>query len=277
MTTTSTTPLPTLGAAMPARMLETYRDWLIEGRRDLELQDFFKADVLNGDSKPLATEIRKQLDGHKGRLGIHGPFWGFSIASVDPDVRQVVRKRMMQALDACEEIGATQMVVHSPFTTWDYNNFDNRPGYLEDAFSQVHATLDDVVARAEQVGVTLVIENIEDIDPRWRVRLAESFASERVRVSIDTGHAHYAHGSTGAPPVDYYVVAAGNMLEHVHLQDADGYADRHWVPGEGTVRWPSVFRALSALSSNPRLIIEIRDHSRIFEAAEFLTKAGLAR
>jgi sugar phosphate isomerase/epimerase len=262
---------------MPARMLETYRDWLIEGRRDLELQDFFKADVLNGDWKPLAAEIRKQLDGHKGRLGIHGPFWGFSIATVDPEVRQIVRKRMMQALDVCEEIGATQMVVHSPFTTWDYNNFDNRPGYLEDAFAQVHAALDDVVARAEQVGVTLVIENIEDIDPRWRVRLAESFASERVRVSIDTGHAHYAHGSTGAPPVDYYVVAAGNMLEHVHLQDADGYADRHWVPGEGTVRWPSVFRALSALSSNPRLIIEIRDHSRILDAVEFLTKAGLVR
>ncbi|WP_420403414.1 sugar phosphate isomerase/epimerase family protein [Nisaea sp.] len=277
MTTTATRPLPTVGAAMPVRMLETYRDWLIDGRRDLELQDFFKAETLNGEWKPLAVEIRKQLEGHEGRLGIHGPFWGFTIATEDPDVRQVVRKRMMQGLDVCEEIGATQMVVHSPFTTWDYNNFDNKPGYLEDAFGRVHAVLDDVVAHAERVGVTLVIENIEDIDPRWRVRLAESFASKRVKVSIDTGHAHYAHGSTGAPPVDYYVVAAGNMLEHVHLQDADGYADRHWVLGEGTVRWPSVFRALSALNSDPRLIIEIRDHSRILEAAEFLTAAGLAR
>ncbi|WP_193173653.1 sugar phosphate isomerase/epimerase family protein [Nisaea nitritireducens] len=277
MNDAAATLLPTLGAAMPARMLERYRDWLIDGQRDLEIQDFFKAEVLNGDWKPLAADIRKQLSGHEGRLGIHGPFWGFTIDTMDPDVRDVVKKRMMQGLDACEEIGATQMVVHSPFTTWDYNNFDNKSGSMEDAIGRVHATLGEAVKRAEAIGVTLVIENIEDIDPRWRVRLAESFESERVRVSIDTGHAHYAHGSTGAPPVDYYVVAAGNMLEHVHLQDADGYADRHWVMGEGTIRWASVFRALSQLTSNPRLILELRDHTRIFEAADYLVKAGLAR
>ena len=277
MNDVAATPLPTLGAAMPARMLERYRDWLIDGQRDLEIQDFHTAEVLNGDWKSRAAEIKKQLSGYTGRLGIHGPFWGFVIDSMDPDIREVVNKRMMQGLDACEEIGATQMVVHSPFSTWNYNNFDNKPGSMEEAVGRVHATLDDAVKRAEAIGVTLVIENIEDIDPRWRVRLAESFDSERVRVSIDTGHAHYAHGSTGAPPVDYFVVAAGNMLEHVHLQDADGYADRHWVMGEGTIRWTAVFRALEALTSNPRLIIELRDTTRILEAADYLVKAGLAR
>lgn len=277
MTDRVSMPLPTLGAAMPARMLERYRDWLIEAQRDLEIQDFFKAELLEGDWKSVAAEIKTQLQGYRGRLGIHGPFWGFKLDTEDPDVRKVVQKRMMQGLDVCEEIGATQMVVHSPFTTWDHNNFDNRAGSKEDAFGRVHAALDEIVSRAERIGVTLVIENIEDIDPRLRVRLAESFESERVRVSIDTGHAHYAHGSTGAPPVDYYVVGAGDMLEHVHLQDADGYADRHWVPGEGTVNWPAVFRALGALTSAPRLIIEIRDHSRILEAAAYLRDAGLAR
>lgn len=269
--------LPTVGAAMPARLLETYRDWLIEGKRDLEIQDFYEAETLNGDWKPLAAEIRRQLSGYEGRLGIHGPFWGFTIDTMDPDVREVVKKRMAQGLDACEEIGATQMVVHSPFTTWDHNNFDNSLGSMEAAIDRVHACLGDAVARAERLGVTLVIENIEDIDPRWRVRLSESFESERVRVSIDTGHAHYAHVSTGAPPVDYYVVAAGNMLEHVHLQDADGHADRHWVMGEGTIRWASVFRSLARVTSNPRLIIELRDNSRILDAAAYLIEAGLAR
>ena len=66
-------------------------------------------------------------------------------------------------------------------------------------------------------------------------------------LSIDTGHANYAHGSTGGPPVDYFVHAAGDMLHHVHLQDTDGYADRHWNPGEGNVSWPAVFRALRGL------------------------------
>ncbi|TIW76161.1 MAG: sugar phosphate isomerase/epimerase, partial [Mesorhizobium sp.] len=78
------------------------------------------------------------------------------------------------------------------------------------------------------------------------------------------------HGSTGAPPVDYFVRAAGNRLQHVHLQDADGYADRHWSLGEGTIQWRSVFAALARLESNPRLIIEIRDKSRIPASAAYI-------
>ena len=101
--------------------------------------------------------------------------------------------------------------------------------------------------------MTLVIENIEDIDPMARKALAESFGSKAVRLSIDTGHAPYAHISTGAPPVDYFVTAAGEMLHHIHLQDSEGYADRHWALGEGTVRWAAVFRAIGRLIIKPRL------------------------
>ena len=270
-------PLPLLGAAMPSDALPNYRDWLVDGQRDLELQDFFKAEVLTGDWRPLARRIRAELRGHSGRLGIHGPFWGFNIDTQDPDVRAVVQKRIDQGLDVCEDLGADQMVVHSPYTTWSYHNLDNQAGAREKLRERVHACLGEAVARAERIGVTLVIENIEDIDPHARVQLARSFGSERVRVSIDTGHAYYAHVSTGAPPVDYYVVAAGDLLEHVHLQDADGHADRHWAIGEGSILWPGVFRALGELTSNPRLILELRDSTLIGQAAEYLVKAGLAR
>ena len=96
-------------------------------------------------------------------------------------------------------------------------------------------------------------------------------------VSIDTGHAHYAHGSTGAPPVDYYVRRAGNRVEHIHLQDADGHADRHWTIGEGTICWPAVFRALGEFCANPRLILELRDKAGILPSVEYLSRLGLAR
>lgn len=274
---TLTSDLPLLGAAMPSDALPAYRDWLVDRHRDLELQDFFRAEVLTGDWRPLAGRIRAELQGHRGRLGIHGPFWGFNVDTQDPDVRAVVQKRLDQALDVCEDIGATQMVVHSPFTTWSHHNLDGQAGAREKLQERVHACLGEAVARAERIGVTLVIENIEDIDPHARVQLARSFGSERVRVSIDTGHAYYAHVSTGAPPVDYYVIAAGDMLEHVHLQDADGYADRHWAIGEGSILWPGVFRQLGELGSNPRLILELRDKTAIGRAAAYLVAAGLAR
>jgi sugar phosphate isomerase/epimerase len=268
--------LPILGAAMTLDDLEIHRGWLLDKQRDLELQSFVEAEVLNGDWSPLAERARRLLDGHTGRVGIHGPFWGFVIASQDPDVRALVARRMGQALDVSTAIGATHMVVHSPYTTWSYNNLDNNPGEREKIIDYTHRTMGEAVKRAEDIGLTLVIENIEDIDPHLRVTLADSFGSPAVAVSIDTGHAHYAHGSTGAPPVDYYVHAAGNRLAHVHLQDADGYADRHWSLGEGTIRWHSVFAALGKLTSNPRLIIEIKDKSKIPASAAYLASLGLA-
>ena len=269
------TSLPILGAAMTLDEVETHRDWLFEKPRDLELQDFVEAETLGGDWKPLAERARRLLDGHRGRRGIHGPFWGFTIASQDPDVRAVVRKRLGQALDVCETIGATQMVVHSPYTTWSYNNLDNGRGEREKILGYVRDTLGQAVRRAEAMGLTFVLENIEDKDPHIRVALADSFNSAAVAVSIDTGHAYYAHGSTGAPPVDYYVHAAGNRLQHIHLQDADGYADRHWSLGEGTIQWRSVFAALARLESRPRLIIEIKDKAKIPASAAYLASLGL--
>lgn len=270
------TTLPVVGAAMPLDDVEIHRAWILEKHRDLELQSFVDADVLNGDWAPLAARARKLLDGYRGRLGIHGPFWGFAIASQDAEIRAVVSKRLLQGLEVCAAIGATQMVVHSPYTTWSYNNLDANPGERERVVEFCHLTMRDAVRRAEDIGCTMVIENIEDKDPHIRVALAESFNSSAVAVSIDTGHAHYAHGSTGAPPVDFYVGAAGNLLQHVHLQDADGYADRHWSLGEGNIQWRSVFKALSRLQSNPRLIIEIKDKSKIPASAAYLASIGVA-
>jgi sugar phosphate isomerase/epimerase len=268
--------LPILGAAMPVDAIAQHRDWLLEHQRDIEIQTFDKAEVLNGDWETLAARARAALDGHTGRRGIHGPFWGFKLDSQDPEIRAVVRKRLLQGLDVCAAVGATQMVIHSPFTTWDHNNLDATKGARESVFERVHATLRDAVARAEDIGCVLVIENIEDKNPKDRVDLARSFDSASVQVSIDTGHAHYAHGTTGAPPVDYYVDAAGDMLAHVHLQDADGYADRHWLPGEGSIHWAAVFRALARLQTLPRLMIEVKDIAGLQRGAAWLAAQGLA-
>ncbi|HSO48006.1 MAG TPA: sugar phosphate isomerase/epimerase family protein [Rhizobiaceae bacterium] len=267
---------PVLGAALTIGELERLHNWVMERDRDLELQEFGYAQVLEGDWRPLVDRYKQLLSGHQGRVGIHGPFWGFDIAPHDPDIREIVRKRLLQGLEVCEALGATHMVVHSPFTTWDYNNLDGAPGERDALFRRCHKTMADAVKRAENIGCELVIENIEDIDPRDRIALAQSFNSANVRISVDTGHAHYAHVSNGAPPVDYYIITAGKQLAHVHLQDADGHADRHWAPGEGTILWRSVFDAVARHCDNPRLILELNDKGKLVQAASYLEELGVA-
>ncbi len=270
-----------IGAALMVAHLPTYRDWLIEGQRDLEIQDFLRPEVLLGDWRALVAEAKTHLDGFEGRLGIHGPFYDLSLDMADAEIAPIVARRFVTGVEAAAALGATQMVIHSPFTTWDWFNFGdnprsgNRPSAFEAKMDRVLALLAPAVARAEACGVTLVIENIEDIAPGFRRELATRFASDAVRLSIDTGHAHYAHCATGAPPVDYFVTDAGAMLAHVHLQDADGYADRHWPPGRGTVNWHAVFRAIAALPQRPHLVLELRDAADIPAAMAWLEREGL--
>jgi sugar phosphate isomerase/epimerase len=270
-------PLPAIGAALSILDLAKFMPWLLEEQRDLELQDFCFGSVLNGDWKVFSDLAKGLLDGYCGRLGIHGPFSGFEIDSRDPDVREIVLKRMDQGLDVCAELGAVQMVIHSPYKTWDHNNLDLKPHARAAKIEAVHRCLSPAVKRAENQGVTLVIENIQDIDPLDRLRLAQSFDSPAIKLSVDTGHAHYAHGVTGAVPVDQFIRMAGDMLAHVHLQDADGFADRHWAIGDGTIRWKSVFDAIVALPIQPHLVLELNDSSGIPASAEHLNQLQLAR
>lgn len=138
-------------------------------------------------------------------------------------------------------------------------------------------TLAPVLARAEDMGVTFMLENIEDIEPADRANLCAALDWQALALSVDTGHAQYAHGSTGGPPVDFFIRAAGERLGHVHLQDADGFADRHWQIGHGTILWPSVFEAIRHTGANPRLILELRDKAGVIPSARHLAALGLAQ
>ena len=268
---------PTIGAALTIELLSTYRDWLIEEQRDLEIQSLHFPQVLDSDWQPMVDEALKQLDGYEGRLGIHGPYIGIVVNSGDREIQKVVTRRMEQALDVCEALGATQMVIHSPYTAWDHQNFRNFKQSRDAISEATHATLDAVVKRAETIGVTLVLENIWDVDPDERRTLVKEFNSPAFKLSVDTGHAHISNHHNGAEPVDYFIQSAGNMLEHVHIQDTDGYADRHWTVGEGTIRWHAVFRAIAELESKPRLILELIDRSGIPASFDHLKDLGLVR
>lgn len=275
---------PLLGAALyldELTGLPGMQDFIREPGRDIEIRDFTTVGALSDNVWPdIAERARAVLAGHGGRIGLHGPFWGFTLDMADPDIRRIVQSRIDTALSALARVlhgrGGGHMVLHSPYTTWHgFNRWTNQcdaAGIME----RTHATLAPAVARAEAEGIEIVLENCEDIDPTERVALAASFNSPALQVSLDTGHAHYAHGATGAPPVDAFVRAAGAALAHVHLQDADGVADRHWQIGKGNIHWPAVFAALGEKPELPRLILEMADARDVQPSARWLQAQGLA-
>ena len=152
-----------IGACLRTHDIATHRDWLFAAPRDIELQDLIPPGALDGDVDTLASAAARALDGHSGRLGIHGPFYGLPILCEEIAVRAVVTDRYLKAVAGAERLGATQMVLHSPFNRWYHQHVTVDPEYRDKAFGAVEATLAPVVSRARDAGVELVLENIEDV------------------------------------------------------------------------------------------------------------------
>ncbi|WP_299865791.1 sugar phosphate isomerase/epimerase [uncultured Roseobacter sp.] len=268
------TPLK-IGACLAPHEIADHRAWLFDADRDLELQGFSTHKDLTDEFEDRIAATHAVLEGFKGRLGIHGPYEGLDMDNKDPELRPIITARFLKTLEAADRVGARQVVLHSPYTRWYASNRFNKPGYREGKLARIHEVMTPVVKAAVDLGITLVIENIFDVDPAMRRAMVESFDSKAIALSIDTGHAHLARRMSGAPPVDYFVRDAGDQLQHVHVQDLDGHADRHWAPGEGEIHWPEVFRALAECNSAPHLVLELRRKSDIPAGFAYLQGLGL--
>ncbi|WP_300587508.1 sugar phosphate isomerase/epimerase family protein [Marivita sp.] len=268
------TPLK-IGACLKASEIADHRAWLFDAARDIEIQDFMSFAALSTEFEDRISAVKSALAGHTGRIGIHGPFEGLDIDNKDAEMQPLITARLLKALEAADRIGARQMVLHSPYTLWFQNNVFSWKGYAETKLERIHDTLSPVVKAAEDAGQTLVIENIQDVRPETRRAMVDSFNSNAIALSIDTGHAQLARRMSGAPPVEDFVRDAGGQLAHVHLQDVDGHADRHWAPGEGEIEWTAVFRALGECQSAPHLVLELRDKADIPKGYRTLSDLGL--
>lgn len=259
--------LPILGVATTIDDLKQIQTWVLEKHRDIEVQDFVHAHQLDNLDDDIISQYKTCLEGHKGNIGIHGPFINLDVAAVDPEIGKVTQKRLLQGLEVCDKLGATHMVVHSPFSAWFSKNELNMPSIKRDMFNSAQDVLGKCLERCEELSCTMVLENIDDTDPFIRKELVETFDSEYFKLSIDTGHAQLSHSNNGAPAVVDFIIAADKMLGHVHLQDVDGYADRHWHPLEGIIPWAPVFNELSKIAASPRLILEPKDRYALLPAS----------
>ncbi|MBW7056034.1 sugar phosphate isomerase/epimerase [Paracoccus bogoriensis] len=270
--------LPLLGVALTHPDFDGLRDWICAPGRAVEIQDFCALDAIRDVRDDLIAAWAALRDDLTGPVGIHGPFLGLDIGNPDGEIRAIVQKRLLEGIEIALALRADQMVVHSPFTYWQHLNRENYPMIRPAIFEAAADCLAPVLARATEAGCQIVLENIDDADPTVRVDLVAAIDHPLLAVSLDTGHAELAHGRYGAPPVVDYIAAARGRLAHVHLQDADGYADRHWHPGDGRIPWRPVLDAIAALPDRPRLILEVNDDlPRLPDTVARLEALGLAR
>ncbi|MDR1120932.1 MAG: sugar phosphate isomerase/epimerase [Dysgonamonadaceae bacterium] len=85
---------------------------------------------------------------------------------------------------------------------------------------------------AEKTGAQLCMENLPRTclgnTPEELLRIIESYPD--VGICFDTNH--YLQGD----PIDF-VRKAGHRIGTIHVSDYDGIDERHWIPGDGNIRW----------------------------------------
>ncbi len=268
-----TTP-PVIGASLSIAELPLHLNWLVANQRDLELWDPARPDFLVNGWRNAAAKTRLLLAGYPGRISIHGPYQSLTLFAHDPLIAAVVADRLRCALYFAAEIGATQIVIHSPFTTFGspYITYGN-PEQKQQELNLAMTVLGQLLPFAQEIGCAFVIENIYDTNPELLLELVAGFHSPGVRMSLDVGHAFITQ-QMGGPPPDHWIRAAAPFLAHVHLHDTDGQADRHWPVGHGNIKWRGIFAELGRMNNLPRLILEMKQTGDIERSTEWLKQKG---
>lgn len=239
--------------------LSTIADDAVQTAREfglgVELAQFCLAE--NMDKTP--PDVQASLDAalEVPRRVLHAPFAELCPAAIDPLVREVTRRRYLQAAALAKRYGAEKMVVHSGFIPLVY--------YPEWFAPQSAAFWREFLNDVD--GLTLCIENVMETSPDALRQVAEQVNDPRLRICFDVGHAFCQSGDL-APWLD----ALAPYSSHVHLHNNHGTFDEHLGLPDGTLDMATVIRQLEALAPQATYTLEVRSARA---SVEWLLKEGL--
>ena len=202
-----------------------------------EVQVFGMPPYLGKDCTNEIERMAERLEGLAGPVGVHGPFMDLAHFSPDPAIREVCRKRYLEAFDLADALNAEYVIFHT-----QYNTMLRLPDYPEMFHQQSMEFWPQIVAEAERRGITICMENMFDEDPLPSRRLADEIASRRFKLCLDIAHAVIYSDINIANWID----AFQPHLRHVHINDCDGINDLHLALGKGTLK---LGRAISLLEA----------------------------
>ena len=162
---------------------------------------------------------------------IHAPFWNAAaLWSSNENVGNPAREEQLKALEDCKKWNVPTMVVH----TWI--GFE----YKFDAAALYFGNFDEIVAKAEEYGITIAFENVEGEE--YLAALMDRYqANKTVGFCWDSGHEMCYNRSQDL------LAQYGDRLVVTHLNDNLGIGrfdgslfwtdDLHLLPYDGIADW----------------------------------------
>lgn len=251
-----------LSAAKLPLLASVYDEFSRCGCKNVVLQCTFLNEMIADFNK---VKIFRQLLADTGMsfCDSHAPFNEMDDLSCPFEVaRPVMLERKILSMKIAASFGVTSMTFHTGHAKQPDCPLDKYRSYL-------YSSLDRLLPVAEELGITMAIENIwyPNNTAKELIAAIEKFPSDYLGICYDSGHANitsgrcrseensmaktYACHSFGEPEWNDHLLE--DVLPHItccHLHDNNAVCDEHLLPGLGNVDWPKV---VSLLKQAPRL------------------------
>ncbi len=181
-----------------------------------------------------ATELRQLAEA--AGLALHSVIyggWGAPLSSADPAVTDKGKEEILHALACAQAFGADNVLVVPAIV-----NAETR---YADAYDRSQKHLRELIPAAEQLGVTISVENVWNkflLSPLEFARYVDELNSPYLRAYFDVGNV-VVYGWS-----EDWILTLGERIKRIHLKDFRR-SDQAWMNlREGDVDWPKVTAAL---------------------------------
>ncbi|GAB4352159.1 MAG: sugar phosphate isomerase/epimerase [Candidatus Abyssubacteria bacterium] len=252
-----------VSAALPYRMISRKLNFLIRNSLGLEVV-LYDTDWICNYSGDKVQEIAHRLWDGGVDVSAHGPVHDLNAGSLDVVIRDYTRHCYFKTLAICHALGAKNLVLHLGLN----------PLLPESALDKwlFHSvrTWTPIVEMAEQLRITIALENMFIPDPQYLIALKEQLRSDIVRYCFDIGHYH----AFSKVPLSNWLDELGTDIVEVHLNDNMGSEDEHLALGKGSIDFRRFFRELATRKIMPRFVIEMTSE-KFEESLDYLARNDL--
>lgn len=218
----------------------------------IEIQTYgYHPDLLDGKWRSLVALHRRLLKGFEGEIALHGSFYDMAIASEDPQIARITRKRYLRCLHIAAELSARNVIFHANYLPWVRNT-----AYLRQWTRRQAEFWAEIAVEAEQLGLILALENMWEPSPDIIGRILEWVDSPFVAACLDIGHARLYSDSL---PLISWITRLRDRLVHCHINNTRGIEDEHLALDAvgGVIDYSIILPILFTLPSPPLICLEM--------------------
>jgi sugar phosphate isomerase/epimerase len=245
---------------VPYSMLLQRIDFALQNRIHPEI--YFSGDDLDACHENEVKYLAETLMRNGLEITVHGPFMDLSPGGVDRKVKGVTWERFLKTIELAQFFKPKTIVFPPGYEKWKFDG--NVSLWLESSLQ----TWRPLVKQAEEMGLTLAIENVFEETPDSLAALLKEINSPHFRFCFDTGH-HHVFSKT---PFPKWMEVLGNDLSEVHLHDNHKEMDEHLPIGEGGFDFDGFFNLLSKFGLNPIYTIEPHEEDHLWRGLNAVKK-----